>query len=354
MGVDNVMAVIITSTKSVDFNQGIKTNVEIVDGKLLLNIVGQYNRPSETNSIPKMTSNTMPSPYVVSASSVYNATYDAWKAFNGTISDVYDCWVSADGLKNGWIKFDFNSPKAICNYSIVNRNYSTAISTAPKDWTFEGSNNDSDWATLDARTNETNWLASQKRTYSFLNNTKYRYYRLNITSNNGDAFIAIGDIEMMESVLANIYSDSGTYESNTLDLGQYFRQVKSISAIKGVPTGTDIKVYTSTSTDNLTFSPYSPVDVNGIITSPQARFIKIKVELVGKSETQTRTLNSFTAQEADQFQPDNQLLFNKGLQLKTIYQDQMLNDSTWGDTGKLFKISLNKPQYQQIDRIEVI
>ncbi|MBU7316165.1 discoidin domain-containing protein [Paenibacillus oleatilyticus] len=348
------MAVIITSNKSVDINQGIKTNVEIIDGKLLLKIVRQYNRPSETNSIPKMTSNTTPSPFVVTASSVYSATYDAWKAFNGTISDVYDCWVSADGLKNGWIKFDFYSPKAICNYSIVNRNYSTAISTAPKDWTFEGSNNDSDWITLDVRSNETNWLISQKRTYSFLNNTKYRYYRLNVTSNNGEAFIAIGDIEMMESVLANIYSDSGTYESNTLDLGQYFRQVKSISAIKGVPTGTEVKVYTSTSTDNLTFSPYSLVDVNGIITSPQARFIKIKVELIGKLELQNVTLNSFSSQEASQFQPDDQTLFDKGLQLKTVYIDNMQKDSAWNETGSLFRKSLDKSIFRQIDKIEVI
>ncbi|MCM3273913.1 discoidin domain-containing protein [Paenibacillus elgii] len=348
------MAVIITSNKSVDFSQGIKTNVEIVDGKLLLKVVRQYNRPSETNSIPKMTSNTTPSPFVVTASSVYSATFDAWKAFNGTISEVNDCWVSANGLKNGWIKFDFNAPKAICNYAIVNRNYSTAISTAPKDWTFEGSNNDSDWVTLDVRSNETNWLISQRRTYSFPNNTKYRYYRLNITSNNGEAFIAIGYIEMMESILANIYSDSGTYESNTLDLGQYFRQIKSISTIKGIPTGTEVKVYTSTSTDNLTFSPYSLVDVNGLITSPQARFIKIKVEMIGKTETQTVILNTFSSQEASQFQANEYIRFDKGLQLKTSYLENMLKDLTWSDTGNLFTKSLNKNMFRQIDKLEVL
>ncbi|GMX64367.1 hypothetical protein Elgi_36360 [Paenibacillus elgii] len=347
-------AVVITSNKSVDIDQGIKTNVEIVNGKLQLTVIGQYNRPSETNSIPKMTSNTTPSPFVATASSIYSVTFDAWKAFNGTISEVNDCWVSANGLKNGWIKFDFYSPKAICNYAIVNRNYSTAISTAPKDWTFEGSNNDSDWVTLDARSNETNWVISQRRTYSFLNNTKYRYYRLNITSNNGEAYTAIGYMEMMESVLANIFSDSGTYESNTLDLGQYFRQVKSISTIKGIPTGTEIKVYTSTSTDNLTFSPYSLVDVNGLITSPQARFIKIKVSLIGKTETQTVTHNTFFPQEASQFQANEYILFDKGLQLRTVYQENMQKDTTWGDTGNLFTKSLNKNMFRQIDKLEVL
>ncbi|MCM3274316.1 discoidin domain-containing protein, partial [Paenibacillus elgii] len=340
------MAVIITSNKSVDFNQGIKTNVEMVDGKLQLIVTGQTPLPSSANIIPAMTSNTSPSG-VASASSSQSGQ-PAYTAFNRTDSMG---WRSGSGSAfPQWISYEFPSNKAITRYTLKP---SSIPSEMPKTWTFEGSIDGSIWNVLDTQTNQINWTSSEVRTFNVSNNTAFKVYRFRITANNGGSLVGINKIEMMQSELTNIYPDSGTFESTLLDLGQYFRQIKSISAIKGIPTGTEVKVYTSTSNDNMTFSTYSLVNANGLITSPQARFIKIKVEMIGKTETQTVTLNSFTSEESSKFKTDEQLLFDKGLQLKTIYQDQLLTDQTWTDVGKLFRKQLNKNQFIQIDKIEV-
>lgn len=167
-----------------------------------------------TNIIPKMTSNTTPSPYVVSASSIWDATYDAWKAFNGTNTDATDCWATANNVRTGWIMVDFNTPKVISQYTITSRT-GASVTETPKKWTFEGSNNNADWIILDTKTNEINWALNQKRAYQFMNITPYRYYRLNIAENNGNVILSIGEIEMMESKIKIICSnDSGlTWQS---------------------------------------------------------------------------------------------------------------------------------------------
>ncbi|MEC0210256.1 discoidin domain-containing protein [Paenibacillus ehimensis] len=176
------------------------------------------------NIIPKMTSNTSPSPYVASASSIHGANYDAWRAFNGGDGTTY--WTPGNSIKSGWIKIDLNIPKIILQYAIK-AHYQYANSASPKEWTFEGSNNDKDWIILDTRINETNWIVSERRIFTLSNSSEYRYYRLNVSSINGigaSDSLMINKIEMMELVSAPILriivsSDSGktwnTFKSNS-------------------------------------------------------------------------------------------------------------------------------------------
>ena len=49
---------------------------------------------------------------------------------------------------------------------------------APAAWTFQGSNDNANWATLDSHANETNWVKGTSREFYFSNGTPYRYYRL--------------------------------------------------------------------------------------------------------------------------------------------------------------------------------
>jgi hypothetical protein len=56
----------------------------------------------------------------------------------------------------------------------------------PKNWQFQGSHNGAAWTTLDARTGETFASRFLTRQYPISNSAGYEYYRLNITTNNGD------------------------------------------------------------------------------------------------------------------------------------------------------------------------
>lgn len=160
------------------------------------------------NLIPVMTADNAPSPFITSASSVYDSNYPAWKAFNRVISGNYQSWVSARGVTTGWLKVDLGTQIKIEKYSLTLGDQSSAWVTAmPKRWTFEGSNTGSfsgEQVVLDTRTNETGWSMNEKREYTFQNNSKYRYYRINITENNGNSsYVVITEMEFMEMIAKN-------------------------------------------------------------------------------------------------------------------------------------------------------
>jgi hypothetical protein len=127
-----------------------------------------------------MTSNNSPSPYVASADNEFEGKA-AYRAFDGTAS----IWGS-NGT-SGWLKLDYGSGNApvLIGYSIRSYGDTKYQNVMPKNWTFKGSNNDTDWTTLDTRTNVTGWTASAWKEFWFSNSTGYRYYMIDITANNG-------------------------------------------------------------------------------------------------------------------------------------------------------------------------
>ena len=67
----------------------------------------------------------------------------------------------------------------------------------PKDWTFEGSNNGTNWTVLDTQTNQSFSDASMNgelKQYNFINTTEYRYYRLNVSANHGASRFGVQEL----------------------------------------------------------------------------------------------------------------------------------------------------------------
>ena len=72
-------------------------------------------------TVPKMTSNTAPSGKA-NASSIANATLEAWRAFNKINPSASDAWVSATGSStNQWIEYEFTSPVWVYRLSYEER-----------------------------------------------------------------------------------------------------------------------------------------------------------------------------------------------------------------------------------------
>lgn len=149
---------------------------------------------SSTNAVPAMTSAATPSG-VASASSTYNpSTNDAWRAFDRTGS----YWATNNTIA-GWIKYKFPNPIVVQNYNITS--HSTEYQGSPKNWTFEGSNDDTNWTVLDTQSNQTGWTASQMKKYVTDNKQSYQYYRLNINGISGNhARITMTGWEMYEYI----------------------------------------------------------------------------------------------------------------------------------------------------------
>jgi hypothetical protein len=152
------------------------------------------NNPSDYYATPVMTSDTAPSPYVISASSeAYGAAY---YAFNQTIAMFTGTWTTG-ATTSGWLKVDMGAgnPKVINKYRI-NQN----ATYQPQDWTIQASNNDVDYVVLETVVSGvynpdywTNW-------HTFVNGNSYRYYKINITRSNG-AYISLTEWQLVSTAI---------------------------------------------------------------------------------------------------------------------------------------------------------
>lgn len=134
-------------------------------------------------SVPHdFTSNNSHSPYVISASSSTGAGAP-YKAL--ARADLYG-WLSS--AEPSWWKIDLGSSAIFGSYALLSGTSGDGIwlaSKLPKDWTMEGSNDDSNWTLIDTVVGETGWGEGERRTFAIDSPSSYRYYRISITANNG-------------------------------------------------------------------------------------------------------------------------------------------------------------------------
>jgi hypothetical protein len=146
-----------------------------------------------TDIVPTLTSDTTPSPYVVTYSSLYGASYAGYKSFNDNTSDF---WHSATGLP-AWIAINLGSQKVITKYRIAQR----SGLHIPYDWLFQGSNDGSSWTTLETVVDASYigvWTG-----YHFVDFGKigaYQYYRLYITRTSS-TYANVAEIELIAGEL---------------------------------------------------------------------------------------------------------------------------------------------------------
>ena len=152
------------------------------------------------SAVPTMTNYTTPSG-IVGYSSEFPASggysYNAWKAFNGTDVDQYDCWASANNATYPqYIDYEFPNPVCINRVEYYTRNYNE--SSSPKDVDLQAYDG-SAWITLGSNTSTVATL-NTKVGFSVNNYQKYSKYRFNIRSKNGSspAYVSVGLINYFE------------------------------------------------------------------------------------------------------------------------------------------------------------
>ena len=130
-----------------------------------------------------MSGSSTPSPYVASASSEYYSR-PAYMAFDGTSVT----WLAT--ASTGWLKIDVGAANAQTLHSYSMTMEIPEIARAAKNWTIQGSTDNTNWDTLDTVTGETGWSSTGETRYYICKSptsTNYRYFKVNVTLNNGDA-----------------------------------------------------------------------------------------------------------------------------------------------------------------------
>lgn len=126
-----------------------------------------------SNALPDFTSNTT-SGMTTSASS--NST-DAWKAAD---RDAHTDWRSSSDVPQWW-KVDLGSAHTVNEYKL--RASKNKEEFSPRDWTLQGSNDNTNWTTVDTRT-DVDWKSGEARHLSVGSPGSYRYYRIYCTKVN--------------------------------------------------------------------------------------------------------------------------------------------------------------------------
>ena len=142
---------------------------------------------------------------LASLNSFDGSTYKGWYAFDRNNNANF--WRGQGDT--AWLKVDLGASGA----QIVTKYHLKApLFTGyafPKDFTLQGSNNDSAWTTLNTRTGVTDPGQDTEITpVRFANTTAYRYYKLNVTDRTSSGDIGVGEVRILKD--SNYTEDMGT------------------------------------------------------------------------------------------------------------------------------------------------
>ena len=100
---------------------------------------------------------------------------------------------------SGWLQYDLGRMGIVQRYTVTSS--FDLVPRDPKNWQFQGSNDGATWTTLDTQSNQMFAERFELKTYTVASPASYRYYRLNITANNGDStFTALGEVGLFASM----------------------------------------------------------------------------------------------------------------------------------------------------------
>ena len=170
----------------------------------------QTPRVVENIATPAMTSNATPSGFVYA--STFTVGQEQWRAFDQSTSTA---WL-ATTVNAATLTYEFPTARNIKRYAIRAH---TASNRVPRNWTFEGSNNNITFAVLD--TVSSSLATSGVYTSTVLANTaSFTFYRLNITSVAvAGNQVELAELELTESTGSGAGNLSGgTFNFNTANV----------------------------------------------------------------------------------------------------------------------------------------
>lgn len=252
------------------------------------------------NLVPAMTSNDAPAGEVIAGDVGGFDTGNAYLTFDRTNGT----WDLPANVKSGYVGYHFSSAQTITAYTIK----TNTITSAPKTFTFEGSNDGSSWDVLHTVADSGAWGSGQTKSFSFTNVTAYEYYRLNISAITGAALVDswnISEIEMFGEapILRCATRSASSYvDQATADAAALAAATAAAAALCGVSNNEEpiniptlgkaspypsVKVVTDTGTiSKVTVSLFglthsSPDDIRIVLQSPEGTCVALMVNCGG-------------------------------------------------------------------------
>ncbi len=152
-------------------------------------------------TIPILTSNTDQG-FVVSASGEVNNYYEAYKAFDGvdaSSANNTNSWAVAGN--SGWLQVYTGEPITIWRYDLkaIGRDQGRE----PRDWQLLGSNDGVNFEVIDSHNSVTDWSLREVKDFELDEPATFRYFKLDISSNNGDGYTGIDGFQLFQVATAD-------------------------------------------------------------------------------------------------------------------------------------------------------
>lgn len=153
--------------------------------------------PDAGDLIPAMTDYELPSGEASASSELAAANGGlAWKAFDDSNVTSWNSAAHPTVSAPQWLAYDFHSQAQVASYSIF---MPLDGLPHPSDFTFQGSNDGTNWTTLDTQTGQT-WLSTGPswNSYPLASIAFYSQYRIHITAGSGTAsdLCSIGELQL--------------------------------------------------------------------------------------------------------------------------------------------------------------
>ncbi|MFZ4893220.1 GH92 family glycosyl hydrolase [Plantibacter sp. Mn2098] len=145
------------------------------------NVTGsRFGAGSLLGSVDNVTASAQNTPNEVAANLADGNPSTKWLAFSGT----------------GWVAYHLSSPQTVRAYKLTSAD--DAPSRDPRDFQLQGSQNGTDWVTIDAQNGQT--FADRKTTnsYTAANETAYSWYRLNVLAVGSGTLVQLADWEILD------------------------------------------------------------------------------------------------------------------------------------------------------------
>lgn len=175
--------------------------------------VTNYKLPNLTPTIynyisrlPEMTAPNIPTPYVATASSIFDSRYQAYMAFNSNNGDAGYCWHSKGGKPTIWLQIDYGSPVKINAFRLRARStYSGWLNQMPTSFKLQGSNDGVNFTTIKEYSGLSYGGTKYETEFLLDNDVEYRYYKLTDMVGQGSPSICFNKVEYLYVVKKSSY-----------------------------------------------------------------------------------------------------------------------------------------------------